>query len=225
MDDFATDLNTPRPVVAGGTGGSTASAARTALGLGIGTNVQAHDAGLTSISGLTTAADQMVYTTALDTYAVADLTAAGRALLDGVDAAAQRATLELGTAATKATGTTSDTVPLIDADGSLKAFTEIKVWGVIDGSGVVSILGGRGLSSITDNGSGDYTFNFVENQPDTNYAALFTPSTSTQGIISANILNGSLLVGSVRVKCGYTNSGTGGFVDVNSSILSFLLVR
>lgn len=53
------------------------------------------DAGLTSIAGLTTAADKMVYTTAPDTYAVADLTAAGRALLDDADAAAQRITLGL----------------------------------------------------------------------------------------------------------------------------------
>lgn len=53
------------------------------------------DAGLTSIAGLTTAADKMIYTTAADTYAVADLTAAGRAVLDDADATAQRVTLGL----------------------------------------------------------------------------------------------------------------------------------
>ena len=56
---------------------------------------QSLDAGLTSISGLTTAADKMIYTTASDTYAVADLTSAGRDLLDDADAAAQRTTLGL----------------------------------------------------------------------------------------------------------------------------------
>jgi hypothetical protein len=54
---------------------------------------QAADAGLTSIAGLTTLADRMIYTTALDTYAVATLTAAGRALIDDADAAAQLETL------------------------------------------------------------------------------------------------------------------------------------
>jgi hypothetical protein len=54
------------------------------------------DAGLTSIAGLTTAANKMIYTTASDTYAVTDLTAAGRALLDDADAATQRTTLGLG---------------------------------------------------------------------------------------------------------------------------------
>lgn len=56
---------------------------------------QPRDAGLTSISGLTTAADKMIYTTASDTYAVTDLTSAGRAILDDADAAAQRTTLGL----------------------------------------------------------------------------------------------------------------------------------
>jgi hypothetical protein len=68
----------------------------------LGSTYQPLDAGLTSISGLTTAADKMIYTTASDTYAVADLTSAGRALLDDSDASAQRTTLGLGTAATSA---------------------------------------------------------------------------------------------------------------------------
>jgi hypothetical protein len=75
--------------------------ARTNLGLAIGTNVQAYDAGLQSISGLTTTADQMIYTTSSDTYATASLTSAGRALLDDADASAQRTTLGLGTLATQ----------------------------------------------------------------------------------------------------------------------------
>jgi hypothetical protein len=72
-----------------------ASAQRTTLGLAIGTNVQAYDAGLQSISGLTTLANQMIYTTGSDTYATTGLTAAGRAILDDADASAQRTTLGL----------------------------------------------------------------------------------------------------------------------------------
>jgi hypothetical protein len=72
-----------------------ASTSRDNLGLTIGTDVQAYDAGLLSIAGLTTLADRMIYTTASDTYAVATLTAAGRALLDDASASDQRTTLGL----------------------------------------------------------------------------------------------------------------------------------
>lgn len=72
-----------------------ASTQRTTLGLVIGTDVQTEDAGLTSIAGLTTLADRMIFTTASDTYAVATLTAAGRALIDDADSTAQRVTLGL----------------------------------------------------------------------------------------------------------------------------------
>ena len=67
----------------------------------IGTSVQGYDAGLASIAGLTTAADKMIYATASDTYAVTDITSAGRAILDDADASAQRTTLGLGTIATQ----------------------------------------------------------------------------------------------------------------------------
>ena len=61
---------------------------------------QTQDAGLTSIAGLTTAADKMLYTTASDTYAVTDLTSFARSILDDADAASVRTTIGVDAAGT-----------------------------------------------------------------------------------------------------------------------------
>jgi len=48
-----------------------------------------------------------------------------------------------------------------------------RAWVNFDGTGTVAIRASGNVSSITDNGTGDYTVNFTTAMPDTNYAYVF----------------------------------------------------
>jgi hypothetical protein len=67
--------------------------------------------------------------------------------------------------------------------GSAAAVYGCRAWVNFDGTGTPAIREDGNVSSITDNGTGDYTVNFTTAMPDVNYAAVFgggrdtTPST------------------------------------------------
>jgi hypothetical protein len=91
-----------------------------------------------------------------------------------------------------------------------------------NGTGTVAIRASGNVSSITDNGTGDYTLNFTTAMPDTNYAPVvggdFTQgATLDNGIyIPSNFL---FATGSLRV--GVT-SYNGTKTDIDTVLISIL---
>jgi hypothetical protein len=174
---------------------------------------QAADAGLTSIAGLTTLADRMIYTTALDTYAVATLTAAGRALIDDADAAAQLVTLGAAPLAsptftgvpavpTATVGTnTTQAASTAFVLANVPAASPVKAWVNFDGTGVVSIRDSFNVDSITDLGTGSYQINFTNALANANYSVVGIASngSSSAGGNDTLINTFSLLTTSVSI--------------------------
>jgi len=147
------------PVGRGGTGLTSVSTllnsntTKSDVGLGNVTNIVAQpvDADLTAIAGLTSAANKGIQFTGSGTAAVYDLTAAGKALLDDADAATQRQTLGLGTAAVLAAGTSANNVVQLSGLGSMPAVSGSALTGLNAGnftSGTLAVdRGGTGSAT------------------------------------------------------------------------------
>ena len=157
VDLSASSITGTLSISDGGTGATTEAGARTNLGLSIGSDVQAYDSGLTSIAGLTTAADKMIYTTSSDTYAVTSLTSFARTLLDDTNASDARSTLGAGVG-TVASVSGSGIVNGLSLSGTVTSSGSLTLGGTLtinndDWSGTdLSVAnGGTGASSFTSN--------------------------------------------------------------------------
>ena len=79
----------------------------------------------------------------------------------------------------------------------------VRAWVNFNGTGTVAIRDGGNVSSITDNGTGNYTINFTNNMPDVNYAvnAISAYSLTTNGALLVEIFGfNNQTVSGVRVQ-------------------------
>lgn len=119
--------------------------------------------------------------------------------------------VELATAAEVATGTDTARVPSVATMGSHRGIAS--AWVSFTGTGTVAIRDSFNVSSITDNGTGDYTVNFASSLADANYATLLTirgTDNNAKPIIHAS---GAYSTSAVRVIATLTTTPTS-LVDV-----------
>ena len=86
-----------------------------------------------------------------------------------------------------------------------------RAWVNFNGTGTVAIRASGNVSSITDNGVGDYTVNFTTAMQDANYCTTGSTERSiSEGAGDFGVRNGSIAVGSVGVR---TTNGAGQHED------------
>jgi hypothetical protein len=212
----------------GGTGASTASDARTNLGVAIGTDVQAYDADLQAISNLAKTDGNIIVGNG--TTWVAESGATARTSL-GLGSLATLNEVNAATIADNSVGAdelnvsgdgTSGQALLSDGDGTFSwgaasvvsettgsaPYYGARAWASINEPSAV-LQSSANISSLTDNGTGDFTLTFTTAMPDTNYSVVFGSSVYQQNQVRVTTLDNSSAraTGSVRIQSYYIAGG------------------
>jgi hypothetical protein len=90
-----------------------------------------------------------------------------------------------------------------------------RAWVNFNGTGTVAIRASGNVSSITDNGTGDYTVNFTNAMPDINYSTVASSSIAADGTFSIPVVDtksagGNAIVAPTTSAVRLTTQGNGG---------------
>jgi len=171
------------PVASGGTAATSASAARTSLGLVIGTDVLAPNGSAASLTSFPTLNQNTT-----------------------------------GSAATVTGNATGSTFGFNSGYGSVATAYGCRAWVNFNGTGTVAIRASGNVTSITDNGVGDYTVNFTTAMPDANYSSVASCSPSAgpnQRVVVMNFAaQTNTIVAPTSSACRFSTSALAASADV-----------
>lgn len=113
--------------------------------------------------------------------------------------------------------------------GSVATAYGCRAWVNFNGTGTVAIRSSGNVTSITDNGTGDYTLNFTNSMPDTNYSFVgFNRKDNDldDGLIAVNAFSSSTKTTSaVRVYSRFRNNTAAGVGSFDSSEVNVIVMR
>ena len=95
--------------------------------------------------------------------------------------------------------------------GSVATAYGCRAWVNFNGTGTVAIRASGNVTSITDNGTGDYTVNFTTAMPDENYAAVYGTQYSTASVVGVVLETSATTrtTSALRIRAGNANNNTG----------------
>ena len=116
--------------------------------------------------------------------------------------------------------TAESTLAQFNATGAAPVYA-CRAWVNFNGTGVVAVRASGNVSSITDNGTGDYTANFTTAMPDANYAV--TGTGESENLLSMRCLtpqHNSRATTSIRMITVFANDSR-----VDSTIVNVAIFR
>jgi hypothetical protein len=113
-----------------------------------------------------------------------------------------------------------NSAPALGNEGTAPVYAA-RAWVNFNGTGTVAINASGNVTSITDNGTGNYTVNFTTAMPDANYSCLFSAGNdsgaSGNGLWAIRV-GASRSITGIQVLCGRPD--TGGLADASDSNIS-----
>jgi hypothetical protein len=149
-------------------------------------------------------------------------TAAGLSIGGNAATATNATNATNATTAASCSGNSATATALTTASGSAPSYSA-RAWVNFDGTGTVAIRASGNVSSITDNGTGDYTANFTTAMADANYAQVVTGmgSAATNAIFAKSGI--SKATGSCQVYSGFSDNA--GFIKSDATHVDIAIFR
>ena len=110
---------------------------------------------------------------------------------------------------------------IMDVSGSAPSYT-CRAWVNFNGIGTVAIRASGNVSSITDNGTGDYTVNFTNAMPDANYSVVLgAGNTGASAGQNSFVRSDSAAPSTSSVRIGLIGQGTSPFIGIQDGAYIF----
>jgi hypothetical protein len=122
------------------------------------------------------------------------------------------------------TGSFSGDLSFNSGYGSSAVAYGCRAWVNFNGTSTVAIRASGNVTSITDNGTGNYTVNFTTSMPDVNFSiAGYTVNPASRALVFGDV--NTYATGSIRVNTGYITGFNGEATSIDATYVNIAVFR